>query len=65
MSKIENTWSNDGIECPYCGDTETDDLFYGDGHKDENHQCPTCGKNFSVTASCSWHWEAEPTEEVL
>jgi rubrerythrin len=59
------TWSNDGIECPYCGDTETDDLFYGDGHKDENHQCPTCGKNFSVTASCSWHWEAEPTEEVL
>lgn len=62
MSKPDESYSTSGIECPYCGREETDDIPYKDGTTLE-WECTYCDKHFEVYVSCTWSWTCEPIDE--
>lgn len=61
MSKPDETWSDSAIECPYCGNEDSDDLPYDSTI--ENYECPSCSKHFDVAGNVSYSFTAVPIDE--
>lgn len=53
----EETYKNDGIECPYCGYVEDDGEVIYDTEI-ETFDCPSCERKMNASASISWTFEA-------
>lgn len=59
-----DTWSDDYVICPYCGEALRTDFGYEDFpeiYEEGSHslECPACGKNFTLNTSVSYSWETE------
>ena len=63
--EIEETYSNDGIECPHCGYLETEgEVIYN--QEIEDYECGSCGKKIDVSIYVSWSWTCNArTKEVI
>ena len=60
----EETYSNDGPICPYCGHKhEPDGGFFYDESLTE-FDCDRCGREVAVSVFNSWSWTCEPTENL-
>jgi ribosomal protein L37AE/L43A len=57
MDKLNETYSDKGPQCPYCGNQFTaDDSFYYDESKYTEEECPSCEKTFDVSVYTSTTW---------
>lgn len=58
----EETYSDEGPQCPYCGRqyTADDPGYYRDDYTEED--CDNCGKKFSVSVNHSVSWACEPID---
>lgn len=54
------TYNNDGIECPWCGYVEDDSEVKYDIEREEleKFDCPHCQKSLNVTHNVLHSWEA-------
>lgn len=60
MAEHFSTYSERGLECPYCGYLDEDpDLFDEDG--DSDWECDNCEKHFSVHVKYSLTYRCEPS----
>lgn len=58
MSK--ETWSQEGMQCPYCNNVNTPDDAM-DYHEDEVTQyCSECDKQFTSTCFVTHSWTSRP-----
>ena len=59
----DDTFSSDGIFCPWCGEFFEDDLYdtFDDVYEEGEHEqtCPECGKKFNLTVNVSYSYETE------
>ena len=58
--RTEETYSDDGPICPYCGALHVpdDSAFYVDGGFD----CSVCGKEFEMTVNAVYWWDCRARE---
>lgn len=47
--KLLTAWSDDGVECPFCGHLRTDDLYDYDEGRTYNTECGQCERKFVLT----------------
>lgn len=57
-----DTWSEDYVICPYCGEALETNVGYPDFpeiYEDGDHEleCPECGKTFILNTIVSYSWE--------
>jgi len=59
------TYSEDGPQCPYCHRQFTaDEGYYFDEMNFTRQQCDECAKTFKVRVYTSTSWTCEPLEET-
>jgi transposase-like protein len=55
--ELNQTYSYEGPECPYCGHQfPSDEPFYYDEARYTEEKCPSCEKTFDVEVSISTTW---------
>jgi hypothetical protein len=58
----EDIFSEEGIECPYCGYIEDEvEIIYNTDL--EKQDCGNCGKTMYATADISWSWTTSKREK--
>ena len=57
----EETYADDEITCPYCGDKDRDSWEAGDG--EDNQECHVCGSIFSWEAQHSVTYSSQPIKK--
>jgi uncharacterized Zn-finger protein len=61
---VEDTYSNEGPQCPYCGRQYTaDEPHYYDEMNYTEDDCDGCGKKFSVSVHTIVAWSCEPIDD--
>lgn len=57
MSNLNETYSDEGPKCPYCGNQFiADEPLYYDEYKYTEEECPNCNKIFDVEVYTSTTW---------
>ena len=60
MKKVKmmsnETWSNDGMECPYCGHVNEPEEAMDYSEDPTTHYCDSCGSEFTATCFISYSW---------
>lgn len=67
--EIVDTWSDDYVICPYCGEALETNLGYEDFpeiYEEGEHEleCPECEKKFILNTYISYSWETEKAAEA-
>ena len=65
-----DTWSDDYVICPYCGEALETDAGYPDFleiYEDGDHEleCPECGETFILNTMVSYSWETKKRRRRL
>lgn len=63
-SEPEETYSNDGPVCPYCGHKHEMDGGYFYDESLTEFDCDRCGREVSVSVFNSWSWTCTPMEDL-
>lgn len=64
-----DTWSDDYVICPYCGEALETDVGYEDFqeiYEEGSHKldCPECGREFILNTHVSYSWDTEKAPEA-
>lgn len=65
MEKVEDTYNDKGIECPYCHYVDEDiwDSNFFRGNDEEEYECMKCDKKFIAVVNTHYTFEGIPMRE--